>query len=28
MLFLDRVIGAHALYARKVYLAPRGSADS
>ena len=26
MLFLDRVIGAHALYARKVYLAPRVTA--
>ena len=28
MLFLDRVIGAHALYARKVYLEPRGTDDS
>ena len=28
MLFLDRVIGAHALYARKVYLEPGGTEDS
>jgi hypothetical protein len=28
MLFLDRVMGAHALYARKVYLGPGGSEDS
>ena len=28
MLFLDRVIGAHALYARKVYLGPGGSEES
>ena len=28
MLFLDRVTGAHALYARKVYLEPEGTSDS
>jgi len=28
MLFLERVIGAHALYARKVYLGPGGSEES
>jgi peptide deformylase len=28
MLFLDRVTGAHALYARKVYLEPGGTSDS
>jgi len=28
MLFLDRVIGAHALYARKIYLEPNVTEDS